>query len=84
MNSCYRPSKKLRSLFNYKKSNVEAVFEVCIVCFGVLHFSHLDDKEIPVKRKKKKSANDMGIAISEFVSHQIDNFSFKCSYLQIL
>ena len=53
------------------------------VCFGVFHFSHWDDKEIPVKRKNK-SANDMAIAISKFVSHQIGNFSLKCSYLQIL
>ena len=54
MNSCYRPSKKLSSLFNYKKSNVEAVFEVCIVCFGVLHFSHLDDRNSGKKKEKKK------------------------------
>ena len=85
MNSCYRLFFfKLSSLFNYKKSNVEAVFEVCTVCFGVFHFSHWDGKEILVKRKKKKSANDMAIAIFEFVSHQIENFSLKCSYLQIL
>ena len=30
--------------------NHEAVFEVCTICFGVFHFSHWNDKEIPVKR----------------------------------
>ena len=52
------------------------------VCFGVFHFSHWDDRNS--SKKKKKSANDMAIAISKFVSHQIGNFSLKCSYLQIL